>query len=275
MNLIGCDKRGVNRTMVFRLGLIQMDIVWANPEENLAKAGKMIHSAASRNCSMVVLPELWSTALCGSRIAELAADTGERVRETIREWATRFEMVVAAGSIAWSEGEDRVSNLSMIIDTEGDVAGWYKKAHLFRPMQEQKYVVPGDGFSVVKTSLGVLGPLICYDIRFPEAARKLTLSGADMLVVPANFPDPRRDVWRTLLLARDMENQVFVCGVNRIGQDPKYSYFGNSMVIDPGGQVLVEGNREEELLVADIDLTRLNEVRKALPALSDRRPDLY
>ena len=261
--------------MVFRLGLIQMDIVWANPEENLAKAGEMIHSAASRNCSMVVLPELWSTALCGSRIAELAADTGERVRETIREWATRFEMVVAAGSIAWSEGEDRVSNLSMIIDTEGDVAGRYKKAHLFRPMQEQKYVVPGDGFNVVKTSLGVLGPLICYDIRFPEAARKLTLSGADMLVVPANFPDPRRDVWRTLLIARAMENQVFVCGVNRIGQDPKYSYFGNSMVIDPGGQVLVEGNREEELLVADIDLTRLNEVRKALPALSDRRPDLY
>ena len=96
-----------------------------------------------------------------------------------------------------------------------------------------------------------------------------------MLVVPANFPDPRRDVWRTLLIARAMENQVFVCGVNRIGQDPKYSYFGNSMVIDPGGQVLVEGNREEELLVADIDLTRLNEVRKALPALSDRRPDLY
>lgn len=266
--------RGIEETM-FRLGMVQMDLVWAHPEENLARAETMVQEAASAGCRVVVLPELWSTALCGESMLHLARRYSAIVRDTMCSWAKQYNLLIIGGSIGSLESKDLVTNTCYVIDRSGTVIGQYNKVHLFPLMNEHRYLTPGSSVESVCTDVGVMGIMICYDIRFPEMARMLALQGAGMLVVPANFPDPRLDVWQTLLRARAIENQVFVIATNRTGSDPDHTYFGHSMVIDPQGVILIEGNRTESLLLADIDLDYVGKARSAVPAFSNRRPDVY
>lgn len=117
-------------------------------------------------------------------------------------------------------------------------------------------------------------PFVCYDLRFPEAFR-VAADETDLFAVVANWPDTRREHWRTLLRARAIENQCFVAGVNRIGEGSKLRYSGDSAVIDPAGRVLVEGSDEDEILFADIEPETVADVRARFPFLSDRRPSAY
>ena len=260
---------------MFRLGIVQMDLDWADPEKNIARAEAMVQEAASAGCTVVVLPELWSTALCGEAMLCLARRYSVVARDTMCSWAKQHDMLLVGGSIGSLKSKDLVLNTCYVIDRSGRVIGQYSKVHLFPLLNEHLYLTPGSSMGTVTTDVGVLGIMICYDIRFPEIARMLALQGAGMLFVPANFPDPRLDVWRTLLRARAIENQVFVIGANRTGSDPDHSYFGHSMVVDPQGMILIEGNRTESLLMADIDLDHVKDARSAVPAFSERRPDIY
>ncbi|HBI05283.1 MAG TPA: carbon-nitrogen hydrolase, partial [Paenibacillaceae bacterium] len=114
-----------------------------------------------------------------------------------------------------------------------------------------------------------------YDIRFPELARSYALDGAGILVNSAEWPHPRLNHWRTLMQARAIENQMYVVACNRVGISGKTEFCGHSMVIDPWGEILVEGGEEEAILIAEIDLTLIEEVRGKIPVFADRRPDLY
>lgn len=121
-----------------------------------------------------------------------------------------------------------------------------------------------------------MGLLLCFDLRFPEISRRMTIEGnLDFLVYLAEFPNPRHMIWTTLLKARAMENQIFICGVNRSGQDPNISFFGRSVVYDPLGNPLIEGSDKEEILTVKLDPKLLNSVRSVLSSLEHRQPDYY
>jgi len=157
----------------------------------------------------------------------------------------------------------------------GTLAGTYRKTHPFKA--ENSYFSKGSSLepiSLKKQSLKI-GFEICYELRFPEVARKLSLAGADLLVTTAAFPNPRSEHWKTLAKARAIENQIPHIACNRTGSAPDCTYFGNSMVIDSWGEVKADAGSKECVIVCDLDLAGKEEIRKAIPVFEDRRIELY
>jgi N-carbamoylputrescine amidase len=172
-------------------------------------------------------------------------------------------------------------NAAALVDASGDVLGVYRKHHI--PMsshfQEKFYFRPGNaGFPVWNTAVGRIGIMICYDRHFPEAARCLGLNGAQVVFVPTATTRRgfSRSVWEPELRGHAIANGFFVGGVNRVGTELESEYYGASVFIDPIGQTVAQaGERDDEVLVADLDLERLEEIRRAWPFYRDRRPDSY
>jgi predicted amidohydrolase len=157
----------------------------------------------------------------------------------------------------------------------GTLAGTYRKTHPFKA--ENSYFSKGSSLepiSLKKQSLKI-GFEICYELRFPEVARKLSLAGADLLVTTAAFPNPRSEHWKTLAKARAIENQIPHIACNRTGSAPDCTYFGNSMVIDAWGEVKADAGSKECVIVCDLDLEGKDEIRKDIPVFEDRRIELY
>lgn len=166
-------------------------------------------------------------------------------------------------------------NTIYVFDRQGNEAAEYSKIHLFRLMDEEKHLVSGDRVGEFTVEGVPAGMMICYDIRFPELARRLALVGAKILFVPAEWPHPRLHHWRTLLQARAIENQMYVVACNRVGVSGSTEFFGHSMVIDPWGEVIAEGGESEEIIHASVSLDLVDEVRTRIPVFEDRRPQLY
>jgi len=255
-----------------RVSAIQMDIRTRDVRANFDRAYAGVQEAARRGSHIAILPEMWSTGFAYPDLADLARNAH---RETLR-----FMTESAKESRLWLLGTipepatEGVYNTLYWISPDGEVAGEYRKAHLFTPTGETEHFAAGSKCDVVRTEHGVFGGLICFDIRFPEMARMLTLRGAKVLFVAAQFPHPRRDHWETLLRARAIENQVWVVAANRVGKSGKLEYFGRSMVIDPWGVVVESEERERECVItADIDLDYVDDVRSTIPC--ERRPDIY
>ena len=195
----------------------------------------------------------------------------------LQQIAKNFSTVVVASFIETER--ENYYNTAVVINENGVLLGKYRKIHLFPPMNEPEVFSIGgflqDNLSF-KTKSGNLGLLICYDLRFPELSRRVTLGGkADVLLYLAEFPRPKYEVWTRLLQARAIENQLFVCGVNRVGNDPKFQYFGHSVIYDPNGNILIEGADREEVLTAQLNPSVLHMVRSTLPSLQHRQPDFY
>ncbi|MDF2837557.1 MAG: Nitrilase/cyanide hydratase and apolipoprotein N-acyltransferase, partial [Paenibacillus sp.] len=199
---------------------------------------------------------------------------GERTVALLSEFGKKHGVYIVGGSIA-EKREDGVYNTMLAFDRTGARIGDYSKIHLFRLMAEEKHLQAGDKPGRLTIQGAEAGMMICYDIRFPELARKLALDGAKLLFVPAEWPNPRLHHWRTLLTARAIENQMYVIACNRMGQSGETSFFGHSMVIDPWGEIIAEAGEEECILFADIDLALVDEVRTRIPVFEDRRPSLY
>jgi predicted amidohydrolase len=250
--------------------LVQMDVASGDVEANLARAGGLVVESPA---DLIVLPEMFTTGCAFDRLRDLAEPLNGKTVSFLAGLAARRRAYVAA-SFA-ERGKDGVYNTFVLLDRGGGLRMTYRKVHLVPMMDEPRYVRPGDRPASCRTEFGRWGAMICYDIRFPELARRLTLDGAELLIVPAEFPDPRRSHWRTLLLARAVENQVFVVAANRVGEDGGYTFFGSSAVVDPWGEVLAEGGREEAVLTCRIDLDAVEDVRQRVPALQGRRPEAY
>jgi omega-amidase len=175
----------------------------------------------------------------------------------------------------------RVANTSILIDPEGTVAGTYQKTHLFTFFHEEYFMDAGNSICMVEAPWGRTGLSICYDIRFPEFFRTYALKGAELILSPMAFPYPRLEHWKVLARARAIENQIYIVGTNRVGSeemgcDGNVTYFGDSVIIGPWGETVIEGSeKDEQLLTATIDLARVGEVRSFMRVLEDRRPDLY
>ncbi|MUT65425.1 carbon-nitrogen family hydrolase [Paenibacillus sp. NEAU-GSW1] len=263
-------------TQKLRIALLQMHIEAGNPETNYAKLSSMLEEAVAQpnKPDIIVFPEMWNTGYALTEINELADREGERTKALISDFSRKHNVNIVAGSIA-EKKPDGVYNTIHAFDRQGNEIGEYSKIHLFRLMDEEKYLAAGDQPGKLTIEGADAGMMICYDIRFPELSRKLALEGAKLLIVPAEWPHPRLHHWRTLLTARAIENQMYVIACNRVGTSGTTEFFGHSMVLDPWGETIVEGGDEEAILYAEIDLSVVDTVRAKIPVFEDRRPTLY
>lgn len=259
-----------------RLALLQMHINAGNPEANFAKLAGMLEEAVSQTDKpdVIMFPEMWNTGYALTEIQSIADRNGERTKAFLSEFSKKHQVHIIGGSIAELK-EDKVLNTVYVFDRDGNVAADYSKIHLFRLMEEEKYLAAGDKLGKLEIEGAGAGMMICYDIRFPELARKLALEGAKLLFVPAEWPHPRLHHWRTLLTARAIENQMFVIACNRMGSSGDTHFFGHSLVLDPWGETIAEAGEEETILYADIDLALVDAVRSKIPVFEDRRPSIY
>lgn len=265
-----------------QISLIQQDIKFGEKKANLKKSKLLMEKAFSqalpKTPHIICLPELFSTGYDLINVKKHAEPIpGGETTAFLQQMAIEFSAVVVASFIEVEKGN--FYNTAVVIDETGVLLGKYRKIHRFPPMKEPEVFAIGgflEGNISFKTKSVNLGLLICYDLRFPELSRRVTLEGkTDVLVYLAEFPNPKIEVWTRLLQARAIENQLFVCGVNRIGSDPEFSYFGRSVIYDPGGNILVEGADKEEVVTAQLDPLDIQKVRSTLPSLQHRQPNFY
>lgn len=260
----------------FRISLLQMDIVQGDVEANYRHAHNLTVKAmgSAEKPDLIVLPELWNTGYALDRIGVLADENGQRTKSMFGGLCRKFGVMAVAGSVA--EGtKNGVRNTSYVINRHGELTAQYSKLHLFGLMREDEALVAGNVLEGVDLEGIPAGVLICYDIRFPEAARSLAVGGAKLLVVAAQWPKARLHHWRTLLCARAIENQMYVAACNRVGSSGHDEFNGHSMIIGPDGAILSEAGEEEEIVSAEISLNRVDEVRRTIPVFRDRRPSMY
>ena len=242
-------------------GFLQFDVTAGDAERNLATLEHCLRRLSPDGPALIVLPELWSAGFTHGRLHQVALRSAELLARLV-QLAERYNIHLA-GSLPeelLTEVGSSVYNTLSIVGPRG-VAGAIRKQQLFVPMEEDRYFTPGDDPRPVETELGLIGGLVCYDLRFPGLATGHAAAGAGMLVVSAQWPMARVAHWRTLLRARAIENQLFVVGCNRCGVSGGIEFGGHSMVIGPDGSVLLEaGEKEEEALVA-IDPEQLHAVR--------------
>jgi omega-amidase len=256
-----------------RVALVQMDLCLGQPRRNRERAANLVRQAAA-GADVVLLPELWTT---GYVLPELAGNLADRDGLPTGPFLSALAQeagVYLVGSVA-DEENGRVYNRATVYGPDGRLLGRYDKVHLVPMMNEPQYLAAGDRLVSVDMGGVSVGLAICYDLRFPELFRHLALRGVQVMIIPAEWPAERLHHWRTLLMARAIENQCFVLGCNRVGRDHANAFAGHSMVVDPWGQVLAEAGDTETLLYAVLDLSQVAAVRSQVPVFRDRRPELY
>ena len=254
-------------------------------DRNLAAADRLTRAAAAAGAELVVLPEKWPLLGTPEQTAAGAEPFDGPTVAWARDLARELGIDLVAGSFAERvEGEERGRNTSVHVGPDGEVRATYRKVHMFdvevggRTYRESEHESPGDEVVLSETVDGTgLGLSVCYDLRFPELYRILAVRGARILAVPSAFTlTTTREHWEVLLRARAIEDQCFVVAANQFGEHaPGYRSGGRSMIVDPWGIVLAQAPDAETFVVADLDLARLEEIRRSLPSLANRRPEAY
>ena len=263
-----------NGNMTFKISLGQMDVKLGDPDANLNTATRMIEESKRLGSDAVILPELWSTGYDLTHAGKYASDLTSGLFADLSALAASTGMFILGSNLSLL-GKNQFGNTLTVFSPEGKLLADYSKTHLFRLMDEEKYLTAGDKPVLVNLPFGRAGLAICYDLRFPELFRGYALAGADMVFLPSEWPHPRLSHWQTLVRARAIENQIFMLAVNRVGRDASNEFFGHSLVVDPWGEILVEGGEGEELITVELDLLKVQEARRNIPILRDRRPDVY
>jgi predicted amidohydrolase len=268
---------------IVRAAAIQMNST-EDTAGNLATAERLVRDAAARGAEFVVLPEKWNV-LGRPEAMDAAAEPldGGAVTEWAAALAAELGVDLVAGSfVERRPGQERTSNTSVHVTGAGERRGVYRKLHMFdvevdgTVYAESAREQPGEEVVVSELGGGVrVGMSICYDVRFPELYRELSRRGAEVIAVPSAFTlATTRDHWEVLLRARAIENQCYVVAANQIGTSPpEHRSGGRSMIVDPWGVVLAVAPDTETAVVADLDLDRLRDIRRRLPALQHRRSD--
>jgi omega-amidase len=251
-----------------KVAAMQMDIVHDDQRANYEKVSRFMSDAAERRADLFVLPEMFSTGFVMS--SDLVAEPLDGPTASfLRAEAKAHQMGVIGGfSLSTPSGKPR--NVALAVDRNGEDVALYAKTHLFSFMNEDRHHQAGNGPSVFELEGLRAACFICYDLRFPELFR-MVADRCDAIFVIASWPEPRQLHWDILLKARAVENQLYVIGVNRVGQGGDLSFTGGSVVIGPDGRFVAAAGEKESLLVADIDPDKVGQTRAALPFLKDRR----
>jgi N-carbamoylputrescine amidase len=286
----------------FRVGLVQMSC-GPEPEANLQKAIDRVADAAGRGAQVICLPELFQTQYFCQRedasLFDLAEPIPGPTSAKLGQIAKKHSIVLVA-SLFEKRAPGVYHNTAAVFDSDGALRGLYRKMHIpDDPLYYEKYYfTPGDlGFRAHNTSFGRVGTLVCWDQWYPEGARLTALQGASILFYPtaigwhpaekADFGTAQHDAWRTIQRAHGIANGVYVGVVNRVGFETGnirgksasgdgLEFWGGSFLCDPFGTVLAEASHDkEEILIGDVDLRKLEEIRRNWPFLRDRRIDSY
>ena len=245
-----------------RAACLQQSISPCQPEENLKRALHLADAALSRGAEVLVYPELFLTGFCYEPALLSSPWSEDRppypTLDPFRLLAEQHDCIII-GSIRSGR-----LNLGICLDREGLEVR--PKIHPFG--EERGHFSGGEFISPVDTAYGRVGIQICYDLRFPEVARSLALQGAGFLATPAQFPALRRSQWRTLAIARAIENQMPHLACN-------WAEGGGSMIIEADGAILAEAGSGEKAIFADVDLSRRDSFRREIPCFSHRRPEVY
>ncbi len=290
------DKRSI------KLGLVQHACpVGATREQNLAKAVGMIRDAAGRGAQLIATQELFTGCYFPQAEDESRFDLAETVpgptSQALCELANELNVEITA-SLFEKRAPGVYHNTSVMIDMSGKIVGKYRKMHIPDDPRfyEKYYFTPGDartdgcqglnGFAVQNMRLATTGMLVCWDQWFPEAARLTAMQGAEILFYPtaigwhkeeADGENQRqRESWQIIQRSHAIANGVFVAAINRVGVEDDLTFWGSSFVVDPGGQVIAQASADqEEVLIAECDLSLIEQTRRGWPFLRDRRVDAY
>jgi len=250
-----------------RVAVIQHDIIFEDAAASRAHVTPMIAQAAATNARVIVLTEMFATGFSMSpeRIAEVEGGPSEQF--LIDQAGHNKAWLIA--SIAQRGADGRYRNNAVVAGPDGSV-GRYSKIHPFSYAHEHEHYAAGAEHLTVDIDGLRTTVFICYDLRFADEFWE-SAPGTDLYVVPASWPEPRRDHWRALLRARAIENQAYVVGANRVGAAKEVVHLGDSAIIDPLGRTLAEASVGEAVLVAEVSADTVAAVRSAFPFLADRR----
>jgi predicted amidohydrolase len=255
-----------------RAGLIQFDVRSGDIHANRTTVFEAIGRLADAGADLAVLPELWSCGFDHDQMAAHAEKTPEII-EDLRALSKKYGMLIAGSLPELSGG--RIYNTLYVTDRDGSIAGTYRKIHLFKFNREEQTFSPGDRAVVCATTIGPIGLMICYDLRFPELCRSLAIAGARLVVVCAQWPKSRVHHWDALLTARAIENQIFIAAANRVGTDGDLTFTGHSRVISPDGATLAGLRDATGEAAAQIEFSKISEIRQCYDTIRERVPSAY
>ena len=268
----------------FRVAACQMN-AQGDKGANLAQANQLIDEAARLGATMIALPEMFNLLGEAEDLKAGAEPIPGQTSTFLSQKAREHQVTIHGGSfLAKGEQEGKVTNTTLIFDPDGNVISRYNKIHLFDinldgqiPFMESDMVESGTNMVNFETDQGNFGLSICYDLRFPELYRALTLNGAQLIFLCAAFTlYTGKDHWETLIRARAIENQVYMVCPSQIGSYGNgRQCYGSSMIVDPWGTILARAPERVGVIIADIDYDAQEKVRNELPALHHRREDIY
>lgn len=256
--------------VIMKVGLIQLHSVPEDVEGNFCKGIMMFHEAVKKGADFIAFPELWT---CGYYLETEGFLNAEKMNiEIIDTFKTlsKENHVVTLLPLPIKENEKLYIGM-YLIESNGEIIAEYHKSFLWG--REQNYFVHGErDYRPVDTSVGRLGLLICYDMEFSEPSRILAKKGAQMIVAPSVWSIPAENRWQIQYAARALDNTVFVCGINNVGEGA----CGETKVVGPMGNTIAEASKtEEEVLVCDIDFSTIDEARKIVPYLEEYDDNLF
>ena len=268
--------------MKFQLALCQMK-VGMDKQQNLAAAEAMVREAVKNGAEMAALPEMFNCPYSNKYFREYAeSENGETVA-FLSALAKELKIYLIGGSIPELD-DGKVYNTSFSFDREGNVIGKHRKIHLFDidvkggiRFIESETLTPGDRTTIIETEFGKIGIAICYDVRFPELFRKMTLEGVKLVILPGAFNMTTGPAhWELTMRARALDNQIYFAAVSpaRDVEGP-YQAYGNSCIASPWGEFCGKTDARESIVYAKIDMDYVEDIRNQLPLLKHRKPELY
>lgn len=269
INIIGFNSSDILFALMqdrrLKIGIAQMDMVLADKNANLKKIKQFVLKASKKNCDLICFPEYFTTGSVPVEFSKLAETIPGKTTKLLCDFAKKNNISII-GSII-EKSKNKFYNASIYIDSDGKIICKNRKNNLF--LLEGVYVENSTDDNIINANYGAAGMMVCYDAVFPEVARSLSLKGAKIIFVPANWPDPFLHQWKLATSARALDNQIWVVAVNRCGSDGQFQYFGKSRVIDPYGKTIAECGKDECLAIAEIDLKKANEFKQKVNFLKD------
>ncbi len=260
-----------------KIAAAQISCSLGDIEANVKKIADFAKLAKERGAELVVLPEMADTGYAMSTIRDKAMPWSEGAVPSLRRTARELSLALVCG-VSERDG-DNIYNSQVVIDRSGEIIGKYRKTHLFAPAPVAEHLCfkPGECLEHFELGSFSIGLSICYDLRFPEVYRGLaTAHKTTVFAISSAWPFPRLEHFRTLCLARAIENQSYLAVANRVGADNGVTFCGSSAIIDPSGKIIAAASSDrEEIIVGELSDQVLQTVRTAMRVFEDRRPELY